>query len=41
MTPSAWAMMLITWAVVLFFTAKFFWMVLRSRDREEGNNDRE
>jgi hypothetical protein len=29
MTRSAWAMLLLTWGVVIFFTAKFFWMVLR------------
>jgi hypothetical protein len=29
-TGKAWAMMLITWAIILFFTGKFFWMVLRT-----------
>lgn len=30
MTKAAWIMMLITWAVILFFTVKFFLMVLKA-----------
>lgn len=29
MTLSAWVMLGVTWSVVVFFTARFFWMVLR------------
>ena len=28
MTTAAWTMLLVTWAVIFFFTGKFFWMVL-------------
>lgn len=31
MTISAWIMMLITWGVITFFTARFFLMVLRKQ----------
>lgn len=31
MTASAWWMLGITWAIVAFFTFRFFWMVLRRR----------
>jgi len=27
-TAAAWTMLAVTWAVIVFFTAKFFWMVL-------------
>ncbi len=30
MTTSAWIMLIATWGVVIFFTARFFLMVLRS-----------
>lgn len=30
MNGTAWTMMLVTWAVILFFTAKFFIKVLRT-----------
>jgi len=29
MTRAALVMMLATWSVIIFFTAKYFWMVLR------------
>ncbi len=29
MTGAAWTMLLLTWAVIAFFTVKFFLMVLR------------
>jgi hypothetical protein len=35
MTRAAWIMMLISWAVITFFTAKFFFMVLRTPPRED------
>ncbi len=35
MTGAAWLMMLVTWAVIIFFTGKFFWMVLRTPPRDE------
>ena len=37
MRGSAWTMMLITWAIIVFFTGKFFWMVLtppQKKDKE-------
>ncbi|HEY0788226.1 MAG TPA: hypothetical protein VGE86_06255 [Thermoanaerobaculia bacterium] len=37
MTGAAWTMLLITWAVILFFTIKFFLMVLKTPPpQEEG-----
>jgi hypothetical protein len=35
MTDAAWAMLLITWSVVIFFTGKFFWKVLTTPTRSE------
>ena len=35
MTLSAWAMLCATWAVIFFFTGRFFWMVLSIPPREE------
>ena len=29
MTGGAWIMLVLTWSVVIWFTAKYFWMVLR------------
>ena len=34
MTGAAWLMLGITWAVILFFTGKFFWMVLTIQNPE-------
>ncbi len=34
MTTSAWLMLLAIWAVIIFFTGKFFWMVLKIPPRE-------
>lgn len=28
MTGAGWTMLVLTWAVVIFFTARFFWMIL-------------
>jgi hypothetical protein len=28
MTGAAWAMLGVTWSVIIFFTSRFFWMVL-------------
>jgi hypothetical protein len=39
MTTTAWAMMLATWAVIIFFTGKFFWMVLTIPPRDEKELD--
>jgi|WetSurMetagenome_2_1015567.scaffolds.fasta_scaffold102863_2 hypothetical protein len=30
MTKSAWVMLVAVWSIVIYFTVKFFWMVLRS-----------
>jgi hypothetical protein len=35
MTPSAWIMMLCTWAVIIYFTARFFIKVVRAQGRGE------
>lgn len=36
MTNAAWTMLLITWAVIFFFTGKFFWKVLTTPPREDA-----
>ena len=42
MTTQAWIMLGITWAVILYFTGKFFWMVLKTPPRpEEPDHDTE
>lgn len=35
MTLSAWIMMCVTWTIVLFFSGRFFWMVLTTPSRQE------
>ena len=35
MTGVAWMMLVVTWAVIIFFTGKFFWMVLKTPPRED------
>jgi hypothetical protein len=30
MTTIAWAMLAVTWSIIVFFTARFFWMVLNT-----------
>ena len=39
MTPTAWVLMLMIWALVIFFAGRFFWMVLRLE--KKGRNDDE
>jgi phosphotransferase system glucose/maltose/N-acetylglucosamine-specific IIC component len=42
MTTAAWIMLGITWAVIVYFTARYFWMVFRmpvSAEREERTRD--
>jgi hypothetical protein len=34
MTTEAWLMLVTTWSVIIFFTAKFFLQVLRTPQRE-------
>ena len=29
MTTGAWVTLIATWSIVIYFTVKFFWMVLR------------
>ncbi len=37
MTGAAWAMLIVTWGVIIFFTLKFFLMVLKTPPpQEEG-----
>jgi hypothetical protein len=43
MTTAAWTMLILTWSVIIFFTGKFFWMVLTippRQDDEAGPHDR-
>lgn len=37
MSRGAWVMLLLTWAVIGFFTARFFLMVLRRPDGGGGD----
>ncbi len=37
MTTSAWLMLGSAWAVILFFTARFFFKVLRTPVRGDGD----
>lgn len=30
MTTAAWILLVITWAIIAFFTTKFFWKVLKA-----------
>jgi hypothetical protein len=30
MTTTAWVMLAVTWSIIVFFTARFFWMVLNT-----------
>ncbi len=39
MTGAAWTMLCMTWAVILFFTGKFFWMVLTTPSRPDDSGD--
>lgn len=36
MSRSAWAMLAVTWAVIAYFTARFFWKVLTAPPRPDG-----
>jgi hypothetical protein len=33
MTAAAWAMLIVTWGLIVFFTVRFFWMVLKTPTR--------
>jgi hypothetical protein len=35
MTNAAWAMLLTTWAVIFYFTGKYFWKVLTMPPRND------
>ena len=35
MTRNAWLMLIVTWSVVIFFTARFFIAVVRTPPRED------
>ena len=37
MTGTAWGMMLTTWAVITFFTARFFLKVLKTPAKPDGD----
>ncbi len=36
MTTTAWTMMLTTWTVITLFTGRFFWLVLKTPNRSDG-----
>lgn len=38
MTASAWTLMGVTWAVIAYFTVRFFLAVLRTTEREDGTD---
>jgi hypothetical protein len=35
MKTGAWAMLLVTWSIIIYFTGKFFWMVLKTPAKKE------
>lgn len=37
MTPAAWVMLVVTWSIVVFFSVKYFWMVLTLPNAPEAN----
>ncbi len=37
MTLAAWIMLVSTWAVIVFFTARFLWKVVAPRRRRDGH----
>jgi hypothetical protein len=39
MTTAAWAMLSVTWAVICFFTARFFIAVLRTPARSDREGE--
>jgi len=40
MTPAAWIMLIITWSIIVYFTAKFFWKVLKTPQRSENQRNK-
>ena len=39
MTVAAWVTMLLAWSVITFFTARFFWLLVRKGNSEERDED--
>ena len=39
MTSAAWAMLVVTWSVIVFFTVRFFLKVLRNPTPPEPDED--
>jgi len=39
MTVAAWITMLITWLVITFFTARFFWLLVRRGKSDRSEED--
>lgn len=39
MTPTAWIMMLSTWAIITYFTVRFFIRILRSQHLHNPTED--
>ena len=40
MTPGAWTMLGVTWGVIVFFSARFFWKVLTTPPRPDEPEER-
>lgn len=41
MTVAAWVTMLLAWSVITFFTARFFWLLVKRSKSEKPEEDRE
>jgi hypothetical protein len=41
MTTSAWIMLAVTWSAILFFTGKFFWMVLETPPKPDHEEEKD
>jgi hypothetical protein len=39
MTVAAWITMLLTWSVITFFTARFFWLLVRRGSSGKSEED--
>lgn len=39
MTIAAWVTMLITWSVITYFTARFFWLLVRRGKSDRSEED--
>jgi len=39
MTTAAWITMLLTWAVITFFTVRFFWLLVKRGKSDKAEED--